>query len=75
MTQQHAARVLNDHFYEWCPAEARPGEYIPKIRMISGFAIVPKPEHQPSMDHRRAQLLPEGFRFTWSYLPHGAHYV
>lgn len=70
-----AARLLHDHFYEWWESQARPGEYIPKIRVKGGVSVVPYPYVQWALDLRREELLPAGFRFTWSNLPDGAHYV
>lgn len=74
MTEAQAARLLHDQFYYWCFSDARPGECLPMIR-ANGHLTVPRPGLQFEMDARRAELLPADFRFTWPYLPHGAHYV
>lgn len=82
MDEREAAARLWLMFYENWQFSDQQTESILKIRHHArGYSAFPTPAMQSSMDQRRRELLPDGFRFTWPNLPgpgkltSGAHYL
>lgn len=82
MGEREAAARLWLMFYENWQSTVQQTESILKIHHHGGgYSAVPAPAMQSSMDQRRREILPDGFRFTWPNLPgrgeltSGAHYL
>lgn len=80
MPERDALALLWNHFYEHLdPSDpsppSRPGCKIPWFRSESGKLVLPSQADPAEMQRHRDRLIGRNFRFTWPYLPDGAHYV
>lgn len=75
MTQQQAAKMLWNYFYEWIPSKIQPNELIAMFRCMDGKLILPTESFEHELQQHRDWLIGKDFRWVYHRLPMGAHYL